>query len=196
MDVTPRQILPSGMTHLWRSRTLPAGLLAPAAGGGAGAAQPPPMAAAVGVPAEVRGVADGADLVLPSGVHLRRTRYGASRVTDDQVAQAVRGIQLLPVQDQLAIARSGVVIELVPVEHLEQVPGTTEPVLGATAVNQAAGGRWVPRGIRVAVDSPLSTRGGVNSIGEVVQHEIGHCIAVMGTQDRSEATAIRYAQTY
>ncbi|MCW2928028.1 MAG: hypothetical protein JWM86_1996, partial [Thermoleophilia bacterium] len=161
--------------------------------GGGSAAPPPTRSGALG---ELGGMPDGPDVVLPSGVHVRRTSVGGRRVSEAALLQAVRGIQQLPVQHQLLIARAGIAVELVPVAQLEQVEGTSQPVLGATAVNQDSSGRWIPSRIRIAVDSPISARGGVNAIGEVTQHEIGHAIAVMGTEDRSEAAAIRYAASY
>lgn len=147
-------------------------------------------------PAEVLGEPDGPDLVLPSGVRIRRKRIGGHVVSQAELLQAIRGVQLLPLQHQLVIARAGIPIELLPLRNLEQVAGTTEPVLGATAVAQDASGTWIPTRIRVAVRSPEANVNVANAIGEVTQHEIGHAIAVLGSQDRSEETAIRYAQRY
>ena len=188
----------TGMQPAWRSIPLPAGLASPDAapqqlpatvqGGGAAAAAAPPL--------EVDGVADGPDLVLPSGVRIRRKRVGMFSVTQAELQQAVRGVQLLPLQHQLVIARAGIPIELLPIAQLEQVSGTSQPVLGATAVVQDTNGAWIPTRIRVAVRSPLASTNGMNTIGEVTQHEIGHAIAVLGNQDRSEEAAHRYAQRY
>lgn len=145
---------------------------------------------------ELAGAPDGADVVLPSGVRVRRTTVGGRHVSQGALLQAIRGIQQLPVQHQLLLARAGIAVELLPVTQLEQVEGTSQPVLGATAVSQDSSGRWVPSRIRIATDSPISAKGGVNAISEVTQHEIGHAISVMSTQDRSEDAAIRYAATY
>jgi hypothetical protein len=179
----------SALERAWRSVALPAGLHAPAAtvsGGGTAAAAPP----------EVDGIQEGPDVVLASGVHIRRKRVGMFSVSQSELAQAIRGVQLLPLQHQLIIARAGIPIELLPIEHLEQVEGTTQPVLGATAVVHDSSGAWIPTRIRAAVRSPLAAQNPINSIGEVVQHEIGHAIAVLGHQDRSEEAAIRYAARY
>jgi hypothetical protein len=182
----------SALQRTWRIISLPALLQQPArtvAGGGA-------VSSAAAAPVEVDGVQDGPDLVLPSGVRIRRKRVGMFSVTQAELQQAVRGVQLLPLQHQLVIARAGIPIELLPIAHLEQVSGTSEPVLGATAVVQDSSGAWIPTRVRVAVRSPLAAVNRMNSIGEVTQHEIGHALAVLGNQDRSEEAAIRYAARY
>jgi hypothetical protein len=209
MDVT-RTLLPGTTPLAWRRRALPAGLLV-ATGSGGGSAASPAIVATAASPRdghahgssnssafmpELAGAPDGADVVLPSGVRVRRTTIGGRHVSQGALLQAIRGIQQLPLQHQLLLARSGIAVELLPVTQLEQVEGTSQPVLGATAVNQDSDGRWVPTRIRVATDSPISARGGVNAIAEVAQHEIGHAISVMTTQNRSEDAAIRYAATY
>ncbi len=183
------------VAHLPSSGTLPnRPLLAQRAGlvRGAGvagtAAAPPPM---------VQGTPDGADIVLPSGVRIRRTRIGAQRVGEQQLLQAIRGVQLLPPQHQAALARTGIPIELVPAQSLEVAAGMSGPVLGLTTIENREG-TWQPTRLRVAVDSPRSgpSNAGVNGVEEVVQHEIGHVIAVLGSQDRTEQTAMLYAATY
>lgn len=182
----------SALQRTWRSVQLPAELQQPAhtvAGGGQ-------AAAAAAAPVEVDGVQDGPDLVLPSGVRIRRKRVGMFSVSQAELQQAIRGVQLLPLQHQLVIARSGIPIELLPIAQLEQVSGTSQPVLGATAVVQDGSGAWIPTRIRIAVRSPLATTNRLNSIGEVTQHEIGHALAVLGNQDRSEDAAHRYAARY
>ena len=104
----------------------------------------------------------------------------------------MRGVQLLPLAHQRAIAILGVPIELVPVQQLEQVAGTTEPVVGATAMSGPIGaGHADARADRDA--SPWAAQGGAQAIGEIVQHELGHVISVLVRQDRSEEAAIRYA---
>lgn len=173
-----------GVAPSWRSSPLLA------------AAQLPATAAGVAPMSEVDGLAEGADLVLPSGVRIRRKRVGGQSVSQAELTQAIRGVQMLPLQHQLVIARAGIPIELLPIQQLEQVAGTTDPVLGATAVVQDGSGAWIPTRIRVAVRSPLANANGANTIGEVTQHEIGHAIAVLGSQDRSEQAAERYAQRY
>lgn len=152
-----------------------------------------PRAAAVASPAEVNGVTDGPDLVLPSGVRFRRKRVGSSVVTQQQLTQAIRGVQLLPFEHQVLIARMGIPIQLVPVTNLEQVPGTRDPVVGATAVIGPEG-RGAATAIRIA--TRMGELPNPTAIREVVQHEIGHVIAVTASQDRSEATAEAYARRY
>lgn len=181
----------SALQRTWRSVALPSALHAPAAtvsGGGTGGASAAPL--------EADGAQEGPDVVLPSGVRIRRKRVGMFSVTQSELAQAIRGVQLLPLQHQLVIARAGIPIELLPIAQLEQVTGTSQPVLGATAVVQDGRGAWIPTRIRAAVRSPLAGQNPINSIAEVVQHEIGHAIAVLGNQDRSEEAAMRYAASY
>ncbi|MCW2920788.1 MAG: hypothetical protein JWL76_662 [Thermoleophilia bacterium] len=196
MDVT-RTPLP-GMTPLLAYRTLlraadvaasapraaAAGATAPAAtasGGGTVGMDPP----------EIDGVVDGADVVLATGVHIRRKRIGSARVGDAELQQAIRGVQALPVSHQILIARLGLPIELIPVVQLERVIGTTDPVVGATRITGPDGGLR-PGKIRIA-----AYQSHVNSsVTECTQHEIGHAIAVTASQDTSEETAIRYARTY
>jgi len=161
--------------------------------GAAKQAQPRALTAPAAPPPEVHGTPTGPDLVLPTGVRIRLTRIGTATVTQAALAQAVRGIQLLPIPHQQLLARIGIPIQLLPVANLEQVPGTVNPVLGATAVGTDSDGRIVPSQIRIAA---ASTRAAPYSISEVVQHEIGHAFAVVGRQDTSEAAAERYAATY
>lgn len=194
MDVTPTP-LSGTMPLIDRQRLTGASSLVPvrpATGGGAGGSGAEATAAG---PDEVRGSPDGPDIVLASGIHLRRRRIGAAQVTAAELLQAVRGVQLLPLAHQRAIAMLGVPVELLPVQHLEQVAGTTEPVVGATAVSGPIGA-GVPTLVRIAARSPWAAQGGAQAIGEVVQHELGHVISVLTRQDRSEEAAIRYAQTY
>lgn len=153
----------------------------------------PPPAPAGG---EVVGTPDGPDVVLPTGVRIRRMRIGTHRVTAAALQQAIRGITLLPVSHQRVLAQLGLPIELIPADQLEHLPGATMPVIGGTGVGESLTGRLLVTHIRVVTESPYAALGGVNSIRETTQHEIGHALAVVGRQDRSEAAAIRYAATY
>lgn len=136
---------------------------------------------------QVRGEVDGPMYRLPSGVLLRRRRIGAERVSDAELMQAARGVQLLPLNEQTALARSGVVIDLVPAAVMDNNQ------VGSTGIAHS-GGRWVPTEVRIATKSPQSAAGtGKMAIGEITQHEIGHVLAVLGGQDRSEAAADAYA---
>jgi hypothetical protein len=143
----------------------------------------------------VVGTQDGPDVQLASGVRVRRTRIGSQRVPDQALWDVIRAIQQLPAADQQLVARAGVPIILVPAKRLEYVHGTSTAVLGATSIHQDSG-RWVPTAVRVATAAPEAARGGANSISEVTQHEIGHVVAVIRSQDRSEETAIRYAERW
>lgn len=190
MDVTRTHI--PGTKPLQRRRALPPGPLdlagsgaraLQASGGGRTAAATLPM---VG---EVRGVQDGPEWILPSGIRIRCERIGAHRVSRHELQQAIRGIQLLPFQHQVVVARLGVPILLLPVPRLEQLPGTDPrtPVVGATLIDGDVGqGR--PTKVRVAAR--------VSNMSEVVQHEIGHVLAVAGSQDRSESAAEAYAARF
>lgn len=148
-------------------------------------------AASGGDPPELSGSPDGADLVLPSGIHVRKLRMGSLRVGNLQLQQAIRGIQLLPLAHQQLIASLGIPIELLPVTQLERVTGTTDPVVGATRVT-GPDGRARPERIRIAA---FQSQVG-SSVTEAVQHEIGHAVSVVTTQDTSEAAAIAYAARY
>ena len=188
MDVTRTPL--HGMTPYLAQRTLlraaDAAESAPRAAASGGGAY-----AAGGETPEIDGVADGADVVLATGVRVRRKRIGNARVGQAELQQAVRGVQALPVAHQMLIARLGIPIELVPVVQLERVVGTTDPVVGATRI-VGPDGSARPEKIRIA-----AYQGHIrSSITECTQHEIGHAIAVVASQDTSEATAIRYARTY
>lgn len=140
---------------------------------------------------EINGPADGPDILLPTGVRIRRKRIGSARVGDAELQQAIRGVQLLPVAHQNLIARLGLPIELVPVVQLERMVGKTDPIVGATAI-EGPDGSARPTRIRIAAyQAQVRT-----SVTEATQHEIGHAIAVQLRQDTSEATAMRYAQMY
>lgn len=145
------------------------------------------------LPAEVSGATDGPDVVLSSGMRLRRTRVGTARVTDFELAQAIRGVQLLPLSHQQVIARLGIVIELIPVRALEQIAGTTDPVVGATAI---VGDIGRGRATRIRIATRMAENPHPARIEEIIQHEIGHVLAVTAYQDRSEAAAEAYAARY
>ncbi len=180
MDVL-RTSPPGMMPNLAHRTLLRAAEPAVAGGGGSGSASLP----------EINGPADGPDIVLATGVRIRRKRIGSARVGDAELQQAIRGVQALPVAHQMLIARLGLPIELVPVVQLERMPGLTDPVVGATLI-LGPNGNAKPAKIRIAAyQAHVRT-----SVTEAVQHEIGHAIAVVANQDTSEQTAIRYAQTY
>ena len=194
----------SGMTPLRRRRLLarlPAGA---SEGGAAGSRATLPFAFGGSRQAHgtasagpmVRGSSDGPDIVLPTGVRIRRTIIAGMRVNWAEVMQAVQGVQALPVAHQQLMARTGAVIELVPVAGLELTAGG-QPMLGATTIDRAPmSDTWRASLVRVAVRSPRSVPGTRESIGEIVQHEIGHVLAVLSGQDRGEDAAERYARTY
>ncbi len=154
-------------------------------GGGATAATP------TSDPAEIGGTPDGPDVVLASGVHVRRLRIGANTVGAQQLQQAIQGIAALPLAHQQLLARLGIPVELVPVTQLERVTGATAPVVGATRVIGAAGNAHAERLRIAAYQAAVGT-----SVVEATQHEIGHVVAVTTQQDLSEETAIRYAASY
>lgn len=204
MDVTAPPL--AGMMPNLRGRPLP--VAPPAAGsgaavanhvcGGAGACATCSAGGGIGAAAmPVAGIADGPDLLLASGVRIRRRRIGAATVSQAELAQAVRGVQLLPIQHQLLLARLGIPIELVPTPQLEgSSHGSGQPVLGLTTIERDGSGPASPTRLRIATKSPTVGMNPRNAIGEVVQHEIGHVIAVTARQDQSEAAAIRYAASY
>jgi hypothetical protein len=139
----------------------------------------------------VRGTREGPDYVLPSGVRIRCMTIGGAHVTTRELQEALQGVAQLPLADQQLVARAGVAIELVPVAALEN------GILGATAVDELSNGSLQPQLIRVVVRSPLSNRGtGRERIGEIVQHEVGHVVSVLRTQDRSEQAAEAYAAAH
>ncbi|MEO6867773.1 MAG: hypothetical protein ABI200_07105 [Gaiellales bacterium] len=145
------------------------------------------------LPAEVSGTTDGPDLLLPTGVRLRRMHVDGQRVTSSQLRQAIRGVQMLPIQDQQLIARLGIVIELLPVRHLEQISGTSDPVVGATTVMGPPGNG---RATRIRIAMQMGQLQHKTKISDVVKHEIGHVMAVTAHQDRSEQAAEAYAARY
>ncbi len=136
---------------------------------------------------EVRGAVDGAPILLPSGIVIQRRSLGRRRVTRQQLADAIRGIQMLPLADQQRVARLGVRVNLVPVATLE------DTLLGATAIEQDQSGRWHPTAVRVAVAAGL---GGHEATAEIVQHELGHVLSVTRDQNLSEEAAEAYARSH
>jgi hypothetical protein len=193
MDVTSSPPIPGMTPHLADREPLRAALPRPGAGSAAAVALPVVAGggAVSATPGEVAGDVDGPDLVLPTGVRIRRRSIGSVRIGLTELQQAIRGVSLLPIAHQQTIARMGIPIELVPVVQLERVPGTTDPVVGATRVTGRVGA-LVPERIRIAAyQSQVGT-----SVQEAVQHEIGHALAVAAYQDRSEDTAIAYAKRY
>lgn len=114
-------------------------------------------------------------------------RSGARQVRAAELSAARAAVAALPAADRRLLARSGLRVELVPASSLEQ------GMLGATGIARDADGRWGVTAIRVA--SRLQGRG-AESLGEVVQHEVGHAVSVLRSQDRSESAAHRYARRW
>jgi len=108
-------------------------------------------------------------------------------VSAAQRRTAEQAIAKLPVADRALIARLGLRVQLIPASALE------DGMLGATTVVRDAQGRMVATAIRVA--SRLDGTG-VDSLAEVVQHELGHVISVERHQDSSERAAQQYARTH
>jgi hypothetical protein len=122
------------------------------------------------------------------GVWLVPQQVGGRTITKAELAEAQRAVRALPAADVALLARADIRIHLLPVAGLE------DGLLGATTiVQEAAGAPWQPTKIRVAARAGLD---GQQSIGEIVQHEVGHAIAVLRGQDRSEDAATTYALRY
>jgi hypothetical protein len=189
MDVTRSTI--SGMTPYLAHRTLLRAADVAASDGRAAASGGGTYMASSAAPVEINGPADGPDVVLASGVRIRKKRIGSARVGDAELQQAIRGVQALPVAHQMLIARLGLPIELVPVVQLERLPGTSEPVVGATLIT-GPDGAAKPGRIRIAAYQAQVR----SSVTECTQHELGHVIAVVANQDTSEETAEKYARQY
>jgi hypothetical protein len=102
-------------------------------------------------------------------------------------AVAAAAIAALPKSDRALLAQHGLHVELVP--HASLGPG----LLGATTVVRTTAGALVPTKIRVA---SRVHGAGVESLREVVQHEIGHAISVLRAQDGSEDAAEAYARAH
>lgn len=106
------------------------------------------------------------------------------KVSKAEMSQAVAALRMLPAKDLDLIAKRKIHIHLYPVSGLE------DGLLGATTIVQNEDSSWRPTTIRIAVRSGLA---GTQSIGEIVQHEFGHAVSVIRSQDKSEEAAIRYA---
>lgn len=140
----------------------------------------------------IRGVPDGPERVLPSGMRIAPMRVGNLRVDATQLRQAVAGVASLPLAHQKLVASAGVRVELVPVAALDGAK-----MLGSTTIIQAGDGLWRPTLVQIAVAAPQSASGtGRESVDNITQHEVGHAVAVLTTQDRGEAVAERYAAAY
>lgn len=105
----------------------------------------------------------------------------------DELRTVRAAIAKLPAADRALLARHGLRVQLVPKASLE------DGMWGATSIERAKDGRWTPTEIRVA--SRIKGTG-VESLAEVVQHEIGHAISVLRDQDRSEDAAGAYARRH
>jgi hypothetical protein len=113
---------------------------------------------------------------------------GKSKVRAAERAAVEGALAKLPAADRALLAKHRLKVELVPKAALE------DGMLGATTVHRERDGTWVPTRIRVA--SRLSDRSGMNSLAEVAQHEVGHALAVLRRQDRTEDAAEAYARRH
>ncbi len=114
-------------------------------------------------------------------------RAAGASVKAREISEAKAAVARLPKADRALLARHGLQVRLVPTKSLE------DGMLGATSIVRGRDGRWVPTEIRIA--SHVSGRG-VESLGEIVQHEVGHAISVLRDQDRSEDAAHAYARRH
>ena len=125
---------------------------------------------------------------VAGGVEVVPHQENGKRCTEAEIQAAVQGLKTLPAADLKTLAEHGIRIHLFPVDGLE------DGLLGATTVvQQDETSPWVPTKIRVAVRANLP---GAQQTSEIVQHEVGHAIAVIKKQDRSEDAAIAYAKKY
>lgn len=108
-------------------------------------------------------------------------------MTSSQLRDAQRAVAQLPAADRALLAKHGLRVQLVAARSLE------DGMLGATSIVRTADGSWTPTSIRVA--SRITGRG-AESLAEVVQHEVGHALAVLREQDRSEDAAHAYARRW
>ena len=90
------------------------------------------------------------------------------RVSGSQLRTAQKAVASLPKADRALLAKLGLRVTLVPTKSLE------DGMLGATSIQGK----------------------GVESLAEVVQHEIGHALSVLRDQDRSEDAAHAYARKH
>lgn len=124
----------------------------------------------------------------PSGVVVIPDVLAGRQVTNSVMQAAIAALRKLPAEDLALIARSGIRIHLLPVSGLE------DGLLGATTIeHNKSTDRWKPTDIRIAAAAGLP---GDQAVGEIVQHEVGHAVAVLRRQDRSEDAAISYARTH
>lgn len=114
-------------------------------------------------------------------------RAAGASVNSSELREARAAVAKLPKADRALLAQHGLQVRLVPSKALE------DGMLGATSIVRGRDGRWVPTEIRVA--SHVHGRG-VESLAEIVQHEIGHAISVLREQDRSEDAAHAYARRH
>jgi hypothetical protein len=114
-------------------------------------------------------------------------RVAGERVAAREVRETKAAVAKLPKADRALLAKHGLQVRLVPTKSLE------DGMLGATSIVRGRDGRWVPTEIRIA--SHVHGRG-VESLGEIVQHEIGHAISVLRDQDRTEDAAHAYARRH
>jgi hypothetical protein len=113
---------------------------------------------------------------------------GPNAVTRAELAQAVAAMRRLPAADIALLAERGIRIRLLPTRGLEQ------GLLGATTILRDDDySEWYPSDIRIAAKAGLR---GVESLGEIVQHEIGHAVSVIRYQNRTERAAIAYARSH
>jgi hypothetical protein len=103
-------------------------------------------------------------------------------VRPEQVADALSALAQIPLADRILLAQAGLVVDLMPDARFEH------DMVGATQVEKDASGRWHPQSIRVATGAGLQN----SPTRHIVAHEVGHAIAVMRTQDRSELAAEQY----
>jgi hypothetical protein len=122
-----------------------------------------------------------------AGVQIIPDAVNGATITQGQMDTVVAALEQLPPADIALVAAHHVAI------HLDPVSGLQGGLLGATTVLKSAAGTWYPTVIHVAADAGLS---GVDSLGEIVQHEFGHAVSVLRHQDRSEAAAIKYAASH
>jgi hypothetical protein len=115
------------------------------------------------------------------------TRIGHApdaRVRANEVAEVQAAIAKLPRADRELLARHHLHVELVPRQSLG------DGMLGATNIVRDGAGQLVPTSIRIASRAHGI---GPSSLAEIAQHEVGHAISVMRSQDRSEDAADQYA---
>lgn len=137
---------------------------------------------------EVHGTPDGPPVRLASGLVVQPMVVNGQRVTKGELMDAIRGVSLLPATDVAAVAQAGVHLQLLPVANLE------DSLLGATSiVRKSEGHPWQPTLVRVAVRARLR---GEESTPEIVQHELGHVVSVLRSQDTTENAAETYAKRH